>query len=739
MTNHLADQTSPYLLQHADNPVEWYPWSEAAFDKAKREDKPIFLSVGYSTCHWCHVMAHESFEDQQVADALNADFVSIKVDREELPDVDEQYMLATQLFTRRGGWPNSVWLMPDGRPWFAGTYFPKDDRAGRPGFISVLKQLAEAWKSHRDQVAAQAEQFAVAIRQAGGGDHEPSAKRRELSPELIDNAREIFHRMYDKRHGGFGAAPKFPPHGVLSLLLQHLQQVDDDDERSIVMHTLDAMALGGLRDHVGGGFHRYSTDPRWFLPHFEKMLYDNAQLMGAYTTAHALTDRPLYKRVVADIFAWIEREMTDPAGGVYCALDADSEGVEGKCYLWAHDELIDVLGESDGRFFSERFNATPPGNYYEEATGQRPGTNHLHLSTEPSADELERIEVCKRKLLTVRTQRVPPHLDDKVLASWNGLMIGSLARAGRHFDESRYTEAAGRAASFVLDNMRTEAGSLQRAWRQGVGRQPGYLDDYAFMINGLLDLHDAAYDDRWLTAARELTESMIEQFYDADSGGFYFTGAGHDTLMVRGKELGGGGNMPSGNGIAASALMRLAMIDADGRYAGLAHQTLSHFAGRMASQPHGSESLITAYADLLSAGDQLVTARAAAIAVHEPIAAAARCQREGEVCVVSIDVWLAPSWHIEGPDAAEGATKLTCETPESFELETVSYPPAESAVGGAGHPSISQYHGHVCIEARVKTRIDTPIPLSLHVQPCSGERCLQPRVLSLNVTQPAAE
>jgi len=736
-TNALIHETSPYLLQHAHNPVDWRPWNDEALALAEREDKPIFLSVGYSTCHWCHVMAHESFEHEDVARVLNEHFVPIKVDREQRPDIDEQYMLATQLFTRRGGWPNSVWLTPDGRPWYAGTYFPREDRGAHAGFISVLKQLADAWRNNREQVEAQARQFVDAIEQVGRGT-DPK-KRRPLSPDIIDNAHEMFAHAYDSRHGGFGGSTKFSPHGVLDLLLRHVVQTGDEKSLQMVTRTLDAMALGGLFDHVGGGFHRYSTDAMWFLPHFEKMLYDNAQLIDAYTRAAAITGDAKYERVVADVFAWLGREMTDEAGGFYAALDADSEGEEGKFFVWSYDELIDVLGEDDGQYFAARYNATEQGTYYEAATGHRPGTNHLYLDKPLGDDELERVEALKAKLLAVRSQRVPPHLDDKVLTSWNGMMIAALARAGRQFQRVDYIEAAERAAQFLLETMWDADEGLTRDWRRGQKGQPGYLDDYAHFADALLQLNKATGKVEYHDAARALAEQMIDRFYDPQQGGFFFTSASHSRLMVRTKELGGGGNVPSPNAVAARVLTRLALLDGSARYTALARQTLACFTNAMVSQPRGCETLITAYTEQRAAGDALPGADCDVLAVHEPVTVTVQRHAEDDhTNRLEINLTIAPNWHVYAHDAAgddRAATRLTLES-EDAALDDVQYPAGRTMDDAVLGRSVDVYRGQVHLEATVR-RGDAsqrgPLALTLHVQPCDDRRCLEPIALALHV------
>jgi uncharacterized protein YyaL (SSP411 family) len=760
--NHLIHESSPYLLQHAHNPVDWYPWGKEAMEKAKKEHKPIFLSVGYSTCHWCHVMAHESFEDAEVAKVMNELYVCIKVDREELPNVDEQYMVATQIFTQRGGWPNSVWLTPDGRPWYAGTYFPKEDRGGRPGFISVLNELAKVWKEQPEQVEAQAARFTEAIRSYGermqkGGDA-------ALSPETITRALRGFRDAFDDKNGGFGGAPKFPPHGILALLLQQQTAAPDLGDSAIITATLDAMAAGGVYDHVGGGFARYSTDSRWFLPHFEKMLYDNAQLIRAYSEAAAQIGVEPYKKTIAQTFDWLTREMTDPAGGFYSALDADSEGVEGKFYLWTYDEILAVLGEADGPLFAKVYGATEAGNYAEEATGEKTGENILFLkrplavvAKEMNTDEAKlaaTLEPLREKLLDVRNKRIHPHLDDKVLSGWNGLMIAGLAHAGKTLENKAYTDAAAKAASFVLTQMRDKNGHLLRSWRKGEAKVAAYLDDYAFFIDGLLELHAATKQQRWLDEAKRLTDIMVAEFYDAQGGGFYFTNDRHDALLLRAKELGGGGNSPSGNGVAADVLLRLAAINHDKGYAEKAGGTLRAFAGMMNNNPHGSEALLLALAHAYALEKELPKIDLSPRKVSDADAVAV-------AGVVTIEAYTAQA------EAKPGATidvAVRFTINKGYHIYASTVDPAELIptslkIGGEGFAevagaakwpepklvkdpvlgkAIAMYEG----EALVTTRItvsptakggEGKLELKIEVQACDDRVCLQPQRKTLTV------
>jgi uncharacterized protein YyaL (SSP411 family) len=448
--NRLVHEQSPYLLQHAANPVNWFPWGPEAFARARREDKPIFLSVGYSTCYWCHVMMRESFEDEQVAALLNEHFVAIKVDREQRPDVDKVYMQFTTYLTGQGGWPNSVWLTPDGRPWFAGTYFPPEDRPGMAGFKTVLLQLEETWRGRREEVEQHAEAWATLLKRLSAPERFRSNV--PLGWDLVNGALDALRQDFDPRHGGFGGAPKFPPHGALRLLLHEFRRTREEGLLEMATGTLSAVAKGGIRDHLGGGFHRYATDDQWRVPHFEKMLYDNALLVRAFVDAYLLTGEDLYRRAAAETCDWVLREMTDEGSGFHSAVDAESEGREGKFYLWTMEETLEVLGPEVGELFCRAYGVKRGGNFHHEATERRSGASILfmekapgELSAEediPRAELRERLDDARARLRRRRASRERPHVDDKVLADWNGLMIGSLAHAGRHLNEPAYTAAA---------------------------------------------------------------------------------------------------------------------------------------------------------------------------------------------------------------------------------------------------------------------------------------------------------
>ena len=581
MPNRLAHTQSPYLLQHAENPVDWYPWGEEAFEKARAENKPIFLSVGYATCHWCHVMEHESFEDDEVAALMNEHFVAIKVDREERPDVDALYMSVTQALTGRGGWPMTVLLTPDKKPFFAGTYFPKHGRGGRPGMLDILPQVAAKWAEERGAVEDSAEHITEAVRQGlvqSGGE--------TLGADVLDTAYNQLASRFDAQHGGFGAAPKFPtPHNLLFLLREAQRAGTDTLVGGRALHmaetTLRTMRRGGIWDHVGYGFHRYSTDARWVLPHFEKMLYDQALLAMAYTEAYQLTRDDFYRTVAEQIFAYIARDMTSAVGAFYSAEDADSlnaegEKEEGAFYVWSWKDLMQTLGERNGVIGAALFNVERDGNFRDEATQQQTGGNVLYRTVD-DGDAAERLEIptevfrqrldeMRETLFEARRDRPRPFLDDKVLTDWNGLMIAALAKAAWAFDEPKYAERAARAADFLLGTMRAKPvpaqagnGRLLHRFRNGDAAIPGLLDDYAFLVWGLVELYQATFETRWLEAALDLHTTMLRHFEDSENGGLFLSPDDGEALLVRQKEFYDGAT-PSGNSVAAYNSLRLARL-----------------------------------------------------------------------------------------------------------------------------------------------------------------------------------
>ncbi len=564
--NRLAHEKSPYLLQHADNPVDWYPWGEEAFERARREDKPIFLSIGYSSCHWCHVMEHESFDDPQVAKLMNATFVNIKVDREERPDIDDVYMTVAQMMTGRGGWPLTIIMTPDKVPFFAATYVPKQSRWGQVGMLTLIPAIQERWEHQRVELLNIAEQVTGALRHVS-----QDTAGEELTQATLERAFQQLSLRFDEQNGGFGNAPKFPtPHNLL-FLLRYWKRTADHRALQMVEQTLLSMRRGGMFDHVGLGFHRYSTDAHWLLPHFEKMLYDQAMLAMAYTEAYQATGKDAYRRTAEEIFAYVLRDMTAPEGGFYSAEDADSEGVEGKFYVWTQPELRQVLGAKDAGFVARVFGVGAGGNYVDEATREKTGKNILHLK-EPlsqlaidmriSEREIEqRIEVARGKLLAYRDQRVHPLKDDKVLTDWNGLMIAALAKGARAFDAPRYAVAAAAAASFILEQMVTDDGRLLHRYRDGEAALPAYAADSAFLTWGLLELYEATFEVRFLEQALALNAHMIAHFWDEAKGGFYSTADDSEELLVRRKEIYDGA-IPSANSVAMLNLLRLGRMTA---------------------------------------------------------------------------------------------------------------------------------------------------------------------------------
>ncbi len=555
-TNRLIKETSPYLLQHAHNPVDWYPWGAEAFEVARREQKPVLLSIGYSACHWCHVMEHESFENEAIAKLMNENFVNIKVDREERPDVDHIYMNAVQLMTHHGGWPMTVFLTPDAVPFYAGTYFPPEDRYNMPGFPRVLTSMAAAFRERPDDIA----ETAISVLSELQRSTAVKESSELLSPDLLDEAYRGIIRNYDPNNGGFGSAPKFPPAMTLEFLLHTFYRTGEPQALEIVRHTCRKMAEGGIYDHLGGGFHRYSTDAKWLVPHFEKMLYDNALLSRLYLHYYQISNKQYARSVAEGILDYVVREMTDPLGGFYSTQDADSEGVEGKFFVWGADEIKELLGERDAVLFAAYYNITEAGNFEDE--------NILNVTrdlSEVAAAEgvtpeqlLEALEKGRKKLFEAREQRVKPARDEKVLTAWNGLMLASLAEAAAILNRPDYKEVAKRNARFVLDNLRRD-GLLLRTYKEGQAKLNAYLEDYAFYIDGLVTLYETTGELEWFKEACALTDTMIDEFWDDEEGGFFYTGRSHETLIVRAKDFFDNAT-PSGNSVAAETLLRIGLL-----------------------------------------------------------------------------------------------------------------------------------------------------------------------------------
>ena len=616
--NRLAREKSPYLLQHAHNPVDWYPWGEEAFAAARKREVPVFLSVGYSTCHWCHVMERESFENGDIASLLNGGFVCIKVDREERPDIDRIYMTALQAIGQNGGWPMSMFLTPEGEPFYGGTYFPPESRFGRAGFPDVLRKIRSIWDSDRANVHASARNITAFLRDAagaGGADGIPGA-------EVIDAAWNQISPTFDPVHGGFGGGPKFPRPVIFDFLLRYHARTGQDAPLSMVAHTLRAMAAGGIYDQIGGGFHRYSVDGEWRVPHFEKMLYDQAQLVQAYIGAWRCTHDPVFSTVARETLEYVLRDMTDPEGGFYSAEDADSprpenpeESGEGAFYVWTHREIAEALKE-DAPLFAGCFGVDETGNAPHDPQHEFTGRNILYVRSSPEAvagrygmnvgEARKRLDAARAKLHALRAARPRPLRDDKILTSWNGLMIGAFARGSAALGDGRYLAAATRAAEFIVAHLR-ENGTLLRRYRQGESRIEAHLDDYAFLVSGLIDLFESSGEGRWLELAVQLTEEQIRRFLDTAGKGFFDTSGNDATLLVRMKEQYDGAE-PAGNSVAAMNLVRLARIIDRPEWETLAAETIGGFGLTLRSHP-GVLPLMTAALDfhLTTSGQIVIT------------------------------------------------------------------------------------------------------------------------------------
>jgi len=582
-TNHLINETSPYLRQHAHNPVDWYPWGEEAFAISREQNKPVLLSIGYSACHWCHVMAHESFEDEEIARLMNDNFVNIKVDREERPDLDQIYMNAVQMMTHHGGWPMTVFLTPDAIPFYGGTYFPPQDRYNMPGFPRVLISVAEAYKDRRSDIAQTSDQLLNELRRLS----ETSGSEQSIEKELLDAAFVGITRGYDPVNGGFGGAPKFPPAMTLEFLLRTFVRTGNADALEMVRTTTTKMAYGGMYDQLGGGFHRYSTDAKWLVPHFEKMLYDNALLSRVYLHYYQVSQDELARETTKGILDYVIREMTNDEGGFYSTQDADSEGHEGKFFVWDIAEIKSVLGEKVANFFCAAYDITDSGNFEGENI---PNIKHSLKAVAEKAgvtlDELNAsLSQSKRKLFEVREQRIKPDRDEKVITAWNGLMLASFAEAGVVLDRPDYLDIARKNARFILSKLQRD-GFLLRTYKDGVAKFNAYLEDYAFLIEGLTTLFETSGEIEWLNAALSLTDRMVEEFWDEDNAGFFFTGTSHEKLIVRSKDYFDNAT-PSGNSVAASVLLRLGILTDSEHFRNLAVSVFREVADSIRKYPSG--------------------------------------------------------------------------------------------------------------------------------------------------------
>ncbi len=586
-TNKLIETDSPYLLQHAHNPVDWFPWSDEAFEKAKREDKPIFLSIGYSTCHWCHVMERESFENEQIAALLNEHFVSIKVDRESRPDIDAIYMNAVMAMTGSGGWPLSVFLTSESKPFFGGTYFPPRSGLGRPGFDRVLLAIADAWKNRRQELLDSAGRLSDLLKEGIA----PVSKETP-SEQVLDDAYNNFRESFDPADGGFGNAPKFPQPTALGFLLRYWYRIKEKDALEMVEKTLTAMAKGGIYDHIGGGFHRYSTDAQWLVPHFEKMLYDQALLSRVYIEAYQITKNQSYAQTAREIFDYVLRDMISPEGGFYSAEDADSEGKEGAFYVWDTNEIEAVLGKEQAEVFNAYYGVTHDGNFEEGKT-----ILNIQGTTAPE-------KIAKEAIFQARQKRIRPGRDDKVITAWNGLMISALAYGGAVLDEQKYISAAERCADFILSKLRKN-GRLMRYYRNGSVSQKAFLDDYAYLAVGLLDLYEATFDAKWLNEAIRLAEQIIELFTDTENGAFFLTGKDAEILISRTKpatdEV-----IPSANSIAAFVLLKLGLLTNNEQFTKQGEMVFEAFSQQLKQYPQYCSSMLSSISFQLGPNKEIV-------------------------------------------------------------------------------------------------------------------------------------
>jgi uncharacterized protein YyaL (SSP411 family) len=715
MPNRLAEATSPYLLQHKDNPVDWYPWGEEAFEKARAENKPVFLSVGYSSCHWCHVMEHESFEDEEVAHLLNTHFVSVKVDREERPDLDDTFMTAVQLSSGRGGWPMTIFMTPERKPFFAGTYFPKKDRDQHPGLITIAGQIALGWHSKKSEFMKAAEDFAKALSQSLS--REAPKTFAKVDQKLIEDAVKALAGQFDAEHGGFGAAPKFPPHSSISFLLQFAATQEGRDDLaqaalSMSLATLEMMALGGIHDHVGGGFHRYSTDPEWLLPHFEKMLYDNALMLGNLSYAIGVTGQaaPHLSKVLMDaaigIVEWLVSHMRGPNGLFYSAVDADSEGEEGKYYVWTASEVQEVLGER-AEPFTRAYSFAEEGNYHDEASGALSGKNIPHLKEPPSEGFHEELNL----LLQRRLKRVPPSLDDKQLVGWNGFVITGLSMLGQ------FAIAEG-AAKAILDAEKA-FGRLPHQIAKGIPSGDAFLDDYAAFICSLLDLADSgsAQSTTWRAEAERLTLEMVERFYDRENEGFFFTSASHEMLFGRNKPV-FDQPWPSGNALAIQALIRTGDLER-------AEKCLNAFAGWMERVPQATEAMLIAAMWYLEMSNAEVPAAAPAAAPSSPVQAEVRVELRPKEIVAGADGKCRGTVHITIP---EGLHINSNQPPARWLTPTaLRFEPLKAEVD---YPAGETYEGEVEIPFTVSLPAGergADFEVVVTYQACTGQECFLPQ------------
>ena len=751
-TNRLIEETSPYLLLHAHNPVEWYPWGDEAFERAKKENKLIFLSVGYSTCYWCHVMEREVFSNPEIAKLMNKDFINIKIDREERPDLDTIYMTATQILMQRGGWPNSVFLTPDLKPFFAGTYFPPTDMPNRPGFPTILEAVLDAWITRADEVIDTANEITRII-EAVTSKAFTTLNANELKRSAITTAVEHLKKTYDHLDGGFDAAPKFPSPANLEFLLREyerqsgLETPPTDLEFLLKMgtHTLDRMAYGGMYDQIGGGFHRYSVDDKWLVPHFEKMLYDNAQLARIYLQAYQLTKKPQYRRVAEEIFSFVAREMTSPEGGFYAALDAETDAEEGKYYVWTKNEIENVIPKEDLKQFTSVYGVDEGANFE--------GKNVLYVPNgEDSEALLKSLQSARETLLAARTEREYPLLDTKVIVSWNGLMIDALAYGYEVLGDEKYLTAATNAAQFILDNMTQPNGELWHTYTANVASYDAYLDDYAFLVRGLLGLSNATGDGQWLENAKTLTDKMIELFWDDKNGGFFYTKVGAKQLIVRTKKPHDSA-IPSGNAVAVNNLVML-----DASYREYVEKTLRSFARSMEESPSSFMHMLYAlngYFTLDDTSPKEKPSSDVSILPQTPVGelglddstqslvtatAKIKTPVKGKQIDVEVQVKIAKGWHINANPAGQDnliPTTITVAENAPIEISQVQYPKGKSVVFEFSPDAVNVYEGTFTIPLKIQQKPnvvlkkDVPIILKLDYQPCNETECSFPQTIDV--------
>ncbi|MBP6004613.1 MAG: thioredoxin domain-containing protein [Pyrinomonadaceae bacterium] len=592
-TNKLIAETSPYLLQHAHNPVDWYPWGDEAFERARAEDKPVIVSIGYSACHWCHVMEHESFEDEAVAAVMNEHFINVKVDMEERPDVDQIYMNFVQMTTGRGGWPMNVFLTPDKRPFYGGTYFPPQPRYGMPSWHQILISIAEAYREKRDELEESANRIVAELNRLSTAEIIPGG----VSADLLETAFNSFTRTFDTVNGGFGGAPKFPPAMSLEFLLRYHKRTGDGKALAIVEYTLGKMARGGIYDQLGGGFHRYAVDAIWLVPHFEKMLYDNAQLIRVYLHAFQVTGNEFYKRIAVETLEYVRREMLDASGGFYSTQDADSEGEEGKFFVWTPEEIAEILGKGNAEAFCSYYDVTASGNFE--------GHNILNIKDKVAVPSRpDALDEWRTKLFAEREKRIKPGRDEKVLTAWNGLMLAAFADAAAVLGDEDYLAIAKQNADFILEELQVD-GRLLRTWKDGKAKLNGYVEDHANVADGLIVLFQATGEVRYLSEARRLADVMITEFWDGDNGGFFFTSNDHEELIVRNKDFYDNAT-PSGNSVAADVMLRLAKLTGDDMYERFAVTILRLAASNLRRHPQGFGRALSAMEFYLAATKEVV-------------------------------------------------------------------------------------------------------------------------------------